>query len=101
LGSSEREGRRILHDLATYEPRLCAGITGEIDTIAPLDEVVDALESIAGRSVPSARPGPLCRPATDGSAGGQYPPLSGFGTDFGPGVPSFIGWSRIRVRTLR
>jgi thymidylate kinase len=47
FGKSERERRRILHDLATYESRLRAGATAEIDTRAPLDEVVDALESIA------------------------------------------------------
>jgi dephospho-CoA kinase len=47
FGKSERERRRILHDLATYEPRLRAGATAEIDTRAPLDEVVDALESTA------------------------------------------------------
>jgi dephospho-CoA kinase len=52
FGSSERERRRILHDLATYEPRLRARATAEIDTRASLDEVVDALESIAGRSAP-------------------------------------------------
>lgn len=47
FGKSEHERRRILHDLATYEPRLRAGATAEIDTRAPLDEVVDALERIA------------------------------------------------------
>ena len=47
FGKSERERRRILHDLATYEPRLRAGATAEIDTRAPVDEVVDALERIA------------------------------------------------------
>jgi dephospho-CoA kinase len=52
FGKSERERRRILHDLATYEPRLRAGVTAEIDTRVPLDEVVDALESIADRTPP-------------------------------------------------
>jgi dephospho-CoA kinase len=47
FGKSERERRRILHDLAAYEPRLRAGATAEIDTRAPLDKVVDALERIA------------------------------------------------------
>ena len=47
FGKSERERRRILHDLATYEPRLRAGATAEIDTRAPLGEVADALERIA------------------------------------------------------
>jgi dephospho-CoA kinase len=52
FGKSERERRRILHDLATYEPRLRASVTAEIDTRVPLDEVVDALESIADRAQP-------------------------------------------------
>jgi len=52
FGKSERERRRILHDLATYEPRLRGGVTAEIDTRVPLDEVVDALESIADRTPP-------------------------------------------------
>jgi hypothetical protein len=55
----EAERKRILHDLATVEPRLRAGATAEIDTRAPLDEVVDALEriaeSIASRSTTGAR----------------------------------------------
>jgi dephospho-CoA kinase len=52
FGKSERERRRIAHDLATYEPRLRASVTAEIDTRVPLDEVVDALESIADRAPP-------------------------------------------------
>jgi dephospho-CoA kinase len=47
FGKSERERRRILDDLATYEPRIRAGATVEIDTRAPLREVADALERIA------------------------------------------------------
>jgi shikimate kinase len=47
FGKSERERRRILDDLATYEPPLRAGATAEIDTRAPLGEVADALERIA------------------------------------------------------
>jgi hypothetical protein len=39
--------------LATVEPLLRAGATAEIDTRAEIDEVVDALERIAG----SARAG--------------------------------------------
>ena len=38
---------RILSDLAKAEPLLRAGATAEIDTRTPLDDVVDALESIA------------------------------------------------------
>jgi dephospho-CoA kinase len=47
FGKSEPERNRILHDLATVEPLLRAGATAEIDTSAPLGEVVDALERIA------------------------------------------------------
>jgi dephospho-CoA kinase len=47
FGKSAAERDRILHDLATVEPLLHAGATAEIDTRAPLDEVVDALERIA------------------------------------------------------
>ena len=52
FGKRDAERDRILSDLATVEPLLRAGATAEIDTRAPLDEVVDALESIgdtAGR----------------------------------------------------
>src|SRR5262245_37952453 len=52
FGKSESERGRILDDLATYEPRLRAGATTEIDTRAPMDEVVDALEQIADRAAP-------------------------------------------------
>ena len=47
FGKRDAERDRILHDLATVEPLLRAGATTEIDTRAPLDEVVDGLESIA------------------------------------------------------
>lgn len=47
FGKRDAERDRILYDLAKVEPLLCAGATAEIDTRAPLDEVVDALESIA------------------------------------------------------
>jgi dephospho-CoA kinase len=47
FGKSEAERKRILYDLATFEPLLRAGATAEADTRAPLDEVVDALERIA------------------------------------------------------
>ncbi|HUZ84585.1 MAG TPA: AAA family ATPase [Gaiellales bacterium] len=47
FGKSEAERDRILDDLANVEPLLRAGATAEIDTRAPLDQVVDALESIA------------------------------------------------------
>jgi dephospho-CoA kinase len=47
FGKRDAERERILADLANAEPRLRAGATAEIDTRAPLDEVVDALERIA------------------------------------------------------
>lgn len=46
FGKRDAERDRILYDLATVEPLLRAGATAEIDTRAPLDKVVDALESI-------------------------------------------------------
>jgi dephospho-CoA kinase len=47
FGKHAAERDRILYDLATVEPLLRASATAEIDTRAPLDEVVDGLESIA------------------------------------------------------
>jgi dephospho-CoA kinase len=47
FGKTDAERDRILDDLANIEPLLRAGATAEIDTRAPLDEVVDALERIA------------------------------------------------------
>jgi len=47
FGKSDDERERILHDLATFEPLLRAGATAEIDTRAPLDDVVNRLERIA------------------------------------------------------
>jgi broad-specificity NMP kinase len=47
FGKRDAERDRILYDLATVEPLLRAGATAEIDTRAPLGEVVDGLESIA------------------------------------------------------
>jgi dephospho-CoA kinase len=52
FGKSDGERDRILCDLATFEPLLRAGATAEIDTRAPLDKVVDALERIADTVVP-------------------------------------------------
>ena len=49
FGKRDAERDRILADLAKVEPLLRAGATAEIDTRAPLNEVVDALESIAAR----------------------------------------------------
>jgi dephospho-CoA kinase len=46
-GKSAAERDLIAHHLATVEPLLRAGATAEIDTRAPIDEVVDALERIA------------------------------------------------------
>lgn len=47
FGKSDAERERILLDLATVEPLLRAGATAEIDTRAPLGEVVRELERIA------------------------------------------------------
>lgn len=48
FGKSETERKRILEDLASVEPLLRRGATAEIDTRAPLAEVVGVLEQIAG-----------------------------------------------------
>lgn len=53
FGKSAAERKRILGDLAAVEPLLRAGATAEIDTRAPLDEVVDALERVALRATES------------------------------------------------
>jgi len=50
FGKSDAERARILEDLRKVEPLLRAGATAEIDTRRPTDEVVQALESIAGTS---------------------------------------------------
>lgn len=47
FGKTAAERERILKDLTVVEPLLRAGATAEIDTRAPLDEVVDRLERIA------------------------------------------------------
>ena len=47
FGKTDSERNRIVQDLATYEPLLRATSTAELDTRAPLHEVVDALERIA------------------------------------------------------
>ena len=47
FGKTEEERDRIVRDLATFEQRLRTSSTAEIDTRAPLDEVVDTLERIA------------------------------------------------------
>ena len=48
FGKTAAERDLILHDLATVEPLLRDGATAEIDTRAPLEEVVEALERIGG-----------------------------------------------------
>ncbi len=48
FGKTDSERDRIVQDMATYEPLLRATSTAEIDTRAPLHQVVDALERIAG-----------------------------------------------------
>ncbi len=52
FGKADAERARILSDLATVEPLLRRGATAEIDTRAPIDEVVDALERIALATTP-------------------------------------------------
>ena len=47
FGKSVEERELILSQLVEFEPLLRAGATTEIDTRAPLEEVVDALERIA------------------------------------------------------
>ena len=47
-GRTDAQLDLIVHHLATVEPLLRAGATAEIDTRASIDEVVDALERIAG-----------------------------------------------------
>jgi adenylate kinase family enzyme len=56
FGKSDAERERILGDLDAVEPLLRRGATAEIDTRAPLDEVVDALERIASGPSPIGRP---------------------------------------------
>jgi shikimate kinase len=46
FGKRDAERERILDDLAQVEPLLRAGATAEIDTRAPFDRVVDALEAV-------------------------------------------------------
>lgn len=46
-GKTDAQRDLIVHDLATVEPLLRADATAEIDTRAPLGQVVDALERIA------------------------------------------------------
>jgi dephospho-CoA kinase len=50
-GETDAERDLIAQDLAAVEPLLRSGATAEIDATAPLDEVVDALERIAGSTV--------------------------------------------------
>jgi dephospho-CoA kinase len=47
FGKFAAERDRIIDDLAQIEPRLRVSATAEIDTRAPVAEVVDAIESIA------------------------------------------------------
>jgi dephospho-CoA kinase len=47
FGKTDEERERILRELAVVEPLLRRGATAEIDTRAPLAEVVDELERIA------------------------------------------------------
>ena len=51
FGKSDEERERILGDLEAVEPLLRRGATAEIDTRAPLGEVVDALERIASERI--------------------------------------------------
>ena len=52
FGKNDAERARILADLAAVEPLLRRGATAEIDTRAPIAEVVDALERIALATTP-------------------------------------------------
>lgn len=47
FGKTDAERDRIVGDIVDVEPLLRSGATAEIDTTAPLCEVVDALERIA------------------------------------------------------
>lgn len=51
FGKSADERDRIVRDLARVEPLLRRGATAEIDTRAPLADVVDALERIASERI--------------------------------------------------
>jgi broad-specificity NMP kinase len=62
-GKRTEEREFILDDLANVEPLLRAGATAEIDTRAPLDDVVDTLERIGAATAAERRAGRL------GSAG--------------------------------
>ena len=55
FGKTDAERDLIVHDLANVEPLLRATATAEIDTRAPLDEVVDELERIAGTPAAGSR----------------------------------------------
>jgi dephospho-CoA kinase len=50
FGKTEVERELILNDIRAIEPLLRAGATAEIDARRPVDEIADALESIAARS---------------------------------------------------
>jgi dephospho-CoA kinase len=52
FGKTDAERDRIISDLAAVEPILRRGATAEIDTRAPLAEVVDELERIASSTTP-------------------------------------------------
>ena len=52
FGKTDSEREQILSDLAAVEPLLRRGATAEIDTRAPLAEVVDALVRIASETTP-------------------------------------------------
>ena len=52
FGKTDAERDRIVSDLAAVEPILRRGATAEIDTRAPLAEVVNALERIASSTTP-------------------------------------------------
>jgi hypothetical protein len=52
FGKTDSEREQILSDLAAVQPLLRLGATAEIDTRAPLAEVVDALERIASETTP-------------------------------------------------
>ena len=49
-GKSPEERALVLHHLETVEPLLRATCTHELDATRPLEEIVDELEAIGGRS---------------------------------------------------
>jgi dephospho-CoA kinase len=78
-GKTAAQRQLILDDLAAVEPLLRARATAEIDTRAPLDEIVAALERVAeSSSMP---------PATSAAGRGELGPALGTGPSSKPNRP--------------